>query len=454
MSTRIATCASTGEASESDATRTNTNASSRRVVTIHARIEPIGRLRPVSSDSWAELDRPERTPLLLGIVAGLLAAATLVAMVALWPHGDVIPEVPALGGVRDVFEARVTSVTEEPCPGSTTLRCRDVRVQLLEGPDEGSTTSLSFPVGETSIVLADGETVLLGYQPDADPQFRYFYVDRQRRSLLLGLAALFALAVVVLGRLRGVAALSGLAASFVVLFTFVLPAVLAGHSPLLVAMVGASAISFLALYLAHGFTLMTTVALLGTLASLAITVGLATVFTRLASFTGLTTEEAFIVQLGATALDLRGLVLGGVVIGALGAIDDMTVTQASAVWELKASNPRLRSGELFHSGLRIGRAHVASTVNTLFLAYAGASMPLLLLFLILEQPLGVVASREVIATEIIRTLVGSIGLVASVPLTTWLASRLASGSRERKAAGSVPSRWSLSRRPGRHRPRR
>lgn len=201
----------------------------------------------MSSDSWAELDRPERTPLLLGIVAGLLAAATLAAMVVLWPHGDVIPEVPALGGVRDVFEARVTSVTEELCPGSTTLTCREARVQLLEGPDEGSTTPLSFPVGETSIVLADGETVLLGYQPDADPQFRYFYVDRQRRSLLLGLAALFALAVVVLGRLRGVAALAGLAASFVVLFTFVLPAVLAGHSPLLVAMVGASAISFLAL---------------------------------------------------------------------------------------------------------------------------------------------------------------------------------------------------------------
>jgi uncharacterized membrane protein len=389
---------------------------------------------------------------LLGIVAGLLAAATLVAMVALWPRGDVIPDVPALGGVEDVFEARVTSITEELCPG-TTVMCRQVRLRLLEGPDEGSSTELSFPVGQTSVVLTDGETVLLGYQPDAEPQFRYFYVDRQRRWLLLGLAALFALAVVALGRLRGVTALAGLAASFVVLFTFVLPAVLAGRSPLLVAMVGASAISFLALYLAHGFTLMTTVALLGTLASLVLTVALATVFTRLAAFTGLTTDEAFIVQLGATALDLRGLVLGGIVIGALGAIDDMTATQASAVWELRASNPELRSGELFHSGLRIGRAHVASTVNTLFLAYAGASMPLLLLFLILEQPLGVVASREVVATEIIRTLVGSIGLVASVPLTTWLAARLAPHSRRGSTRTPTRDRWSRYRQAGRHRRR-
>lgn len=406
----------------------------------------------MTSDPWAEINRPERIPVVLGVVAAVLALATLVGMIVLWPRGDVIPEVPGLGGIQDVFEAKVTSVTLEPCQGSSTQTCRRTRLRLQAGPDEGTVTELSFPVGTSSVELKEGDGVLLGLQPDAEPQFRYVYVDRQRRSLLLGLAALFAITVVVLGRLRGLAALAGLAASFVVLLMFVLPAVLAGHSPLLVAVVGASAIAFLALYLAHGFKLMTTVALFGTMASLALTAGLATLFTRLAGLTGLTTEEAFIVQFGASALDLRGLVLGGVIIGALGAIDDMTVTQASAVWELKASNPRFGSRELFRSGLRIGRDHVASTVNTLFLAYAGASMPLLLLFLLLEQPLGVVASREVVATEIGRTLVGSIGLVASVPLTTWLAAKLVP-TPDDDAPIPAGRRSPAARRPGRHRAR-
>jgi uncharacterized membrane protein len=131
-----------------------------------------------------------------------------------------------------------------------------------------------------------------------------------------------------------------------------------------------------------------------------------------------------VVQVGAAQINLAGLVLGGVVIGALGAIDDMTVTQASAVWELQSVNPGMPRPSLLRSGLRIGRDHVASTVNTLALAYAGASMPLLILFALSRQSLGVVANSEVVATEIVRTLIGSIGLVAAVPITTWLAASL------------------------------
>jgi uncharacterized membrane protein len=164
------------------------------------------------------------------------------------------------------------------------------------------------------------------------------------------------------------------------------------------------------------------VALLGTLGALAITAVLAAVFVGLADVSGFATEEALVVEIGAARIDLRGIVLGGVVIGALGAIDDMTVTQASAVWELRDANPSMSRRSLLRSGLRIGRDHVASTVNTLALAYAGASMPVLLLLVLSRQSVETVASGEVIATEILRTLVGSLGLVAAVPLSTWLAS--------------------------------
>jgi uncharacterized membrane protein len=164
---------------------------------------------------------------------------------------------------------------------------------------------------------------------------------------------------------------------------------------------------------------------------------LASVFVEAAQISGLASEEATIVSIGAAQIDLAGLILGGVVIGALGAIDDMTVTQASAVWELRAASPEMSRGDLVRSGLRIGRDHVAATVNTLFLAYAGASMPLLILFILSRQSLTTVANGEVVATEIIRTLVGSVGLVASVPITTWLAAYTAPVSSPRTTAASA-----------------
>ena len=165
-------------------------------------------------------------------------------------------------------------------------------------------------------------------------------------------------------------------------------------------------------------------ALLGTLAALALTVLLASVFTSLAQISGFASEEALLVKIGEHGLDLSGVVLGGMVIGALGALDDMTVTQAAAVWELRSANPQLPGSSIFRSAMRIGRDHVASTVNTLALAYAGAALPLLILFVQSRQSLGTVANSETVATEILSALVGSIGIVASVPLTTWLAARV------------------------------
>jgi uncharacterized membrane protein len=362
--------------------------------------------------------------LTLSVTAGLLAAVTVAGLLMLWPSGQRRPNLRGLGFISEVYDAMVVTSSEVPCGGQTEegVTCRRVAFELLEGPHPGRTVAEEFVLSGSTPALEAGERVMLAYDATAAPEFQYRFVDRDRGAVLVWLSVAFAVAVVLLGRLRGLAALAGLAASIAVLLMFVLPAILEGRDPLAVAVVGSAAIAFLALYLAHGFTTMTTVALLGTLSSLALTAVLANLFVEIARISGFASEEAIVVQIGAARIDLAGIILGGVVIGALGAIDDMTVTQASAVWELRAANPQMSGRSLATAGLRIGRDHVASTVNTLALAYAGASMPVLLLLVLSRQSLVTVASGEVIATEIVRTLVGSIGLVAAVPVTTWLAS--------------------------------
>jgi uncharacterized membrane protein len=366
---------------------------------------------------------PPRTTATVSVVAAVLAAATIVGLVALWPSGRNQPNLRGLGFVSEVYDAEVVTASEVPCGGETEagVSCRRVAFELLEGPHPGRSVAQEFVISGSTPILEAGDRVMLAYDGTAQPEFQYRFVDRDRGGVLVWLAVAFAVAVILLGRIRGVAALAGLAASIAVLLLFVLPAILEGSDPLAVAIIGSAAIAFLALYLAHGFTTMTTVALLGTLSALALTAVLANLFVEVAQISGFASEEAIVVQIGAARIDLAGIILGGVVIGALGAIDDMTVTQASAVWELRSADPRMSRGSLLAAGLRIGRDHVASTVNTLALAYAGASMPVLLLLVLSQQSLATVASGEVIATEIVRTLVGSIGLVAAVPVTTWLA---------------------------------
>ena len=365
-----------------------------------------------------------QTRRLLAAAAGGLALLTLVGLIALWPGGDVKDDVGDLGYSRDQYDARLESYAQGPCEGTAPeedVTCVNATVRLLQGPDRGTTIAIDLPPIGRGVSFSVGDVLVLSYDDQAPEDFRYAFADRNRKPVLWWLAGLFAAVVVLLGRLRGFAAIAGLAASFVVLLKFILPAIVAGTDPLAVAVVGAAAIAYVALYLAHGFGPMTSVALLGTLASLGVTVVLAKVFVELAGLTGFSTEEATFLNVATTRIDLAGLVLGGIVIGALGAIDDMTVTQASVVAELREANPSLGPLRLFTSAMRIGRDHVASTVNTLALAYAGASMPLLILFVLSQQSLGSIVNGETVATEFIRTLVGSIGLVTAVPITTWLA---------------------------------
>jgi uncharacterized membrane protein len=368
--------------------------------------------------------RPERAVFIVVVVLGL---ATVVGIFALRPTGDVRGRASETGIQSERYKGTVTSATRELCSFATAdnpRTCLRVKVAMKQGPDKGSEIDL----GDSGQMPADdpfapklkaGDAIILGYEPANDV---YFYTDRDRRTTLFVLGALFAVAVIALGRWRGVAALIALGASVGVLLQFIVPAVLDGRSPLMVAIVGSSAVAFIALYLSTGFNTMTTVALLGTLAALALTAILGWAFFEASKFTGAVSEEAAYLRIVTDVVDVRGLLLGGVVIGALGAVDDMTVTQASAVWELRRANKSFTRRQLFRSALRIGRDHVGSTVNTLLLAYAGASLPLLLLFVLSNQSLGTVANSEIVAVEIVRTLVGSIGLVAAVPATTWLAS--------------------------------
>jgi uncharacterized membrane protein len=389
-----------------------------------------------------DLTVPKRTLQTLNVVAAVLAVLTLLGMVV-WRPGDRAsrPNLEQAGAPSSFYDAKVLGSRSGACQGTppeSGIQCDLVTLQLLEGPDKGQPVDIDFPESPTTPEVSRGDKLVLSYTPSAPREFRYQFADRQRKSVLFWLAAAFAIAVVILGRVRGLSALAGLAASLIVLLSFALPAIIDGRSPVAVAVVSAAAISFLALYLAHGFKPMTTVALLGTLASLALTAVLAVVFVELAEFTGFATEEATFLSAAAGSIDLRGLLLAGVVIGALGAIDDMTVTQASAIAELHAANPTMGRLRLYRAGLRIGRDHVASTVNTLALAYSAASMPLLVLFVLSKQSLASVANGEVVATEIVRTQLGSNGLVASVPITTWLAAVCVSHRDPAASADEVP----------------
>jgi uncharacterized membrane protein len=230
-------------------------------------------------------------------------------------------------------------------------------------------------------------------------------------------------AIMALAKFKGFKSLIGLAMSFVVVIKFIVPQILAGANPLLVSIIGSLGIVSVSLYLTYGFKKQTTASLLSTWLSLVLTGVLAVVITRLTRLTGLGSEEAMFLQVTQQSIaSMKGLLLGGIMIGALGVIDDITVTQASMVFQLSRANKKLGVRELYKRGLQVGKDHIASMTNTLVLAYTGASLPLFLLFYSSGViPSWVAVNSELIVEEIVATLVGSLGLVASVPITTYLA---------------------------------
>ncbi|WP_410663978.1 YibE/F family protein [Amycolatopsis sp. lyj-84] len=364
-----------------------------------------------------------------------LAVATVAGMVLLYPWG----KDPA----KSVFpqgtpvNATISTTITGPClaegqvqvgePPPDAKPCLTSALTMTDGPAVGKPLKLTLPIEPSTPRFAAGDKVVLSYNGGdvADPA-SFQIVDFQRGMPLLLLAGLFALAVIVLGRWQGLAALIALGLSFLILALFVLPSILAGESPLLVAIAGAGAIMFIALYLTHGLSARTSVAVLGTLVSLVLIGVLSAIFSAAASLTGLDDSTSQLIGSLGHGIDARGLLLAGVVIGALGVLDDVTVTQTSAVWELRRANPSLGWRELYGAGLRIGRDHVGSAVNTLVMAYAGAALPVLLYTSLSGVGLGSILGAEDIAQEIVRTLAGSVGIVAAVPVTTVLAALIAS----------------------------
>ncbi len=386
-----------------------------------------------SSSPPPELDSVRKSLVFRFIATTLVmaAVATLIGIFALWPNNERSEEIQRnaedIALTSDLLKATVHEASESICGYSISSEveiCRNVTVVVREGPESGSLVVL--PEVNTSFdptfpQLAAGDNVILGFDPVTNS---YYYQDRDRMTSLWWLILLFAVTVICLARVRGLLALFAMGGTVLMLIKFIAPSVLDGNDPVLVCVVAAAAIAYFSLYFTHGFSLMTTVALAGTLIALGLTLGISWIFFELAKFSGYSSEEAFVLPFLAENLDVRGLLLGGTIIAALGALDDVTVTQAATVLELSARNKALSTRQLMMSGLRVGREHIASTVNTLLLAYAGSSIPLLLLFAVSEQSLGDVANSELIAIEVVRTLCGSIGLVAALPITTYLAALL------------------------------
>jgi uncharacterized membrane protein len=365
-----------------------------------------------------------RQRLLLAVV-GVLVLAVLAGAVALWPRGRLAE--PAGGGQADptrLVPATLTSVQTVPCqeaepglPGSTCIKVR----ARPDGAEEVEFDTTD-PTGDT---FRSGQRVRLSILEQAGQPTFYNIRDLERGRPMVALAALFVLAVIAFGRWQGVRSLIGLACSFAVIVGFVVPAILRGRSPVPVALVGAMAIMLASLYLSHGVGRKTTAAVVGTALALALTGALTAGFVELTALTGLASEDALNANFQVGGISLQGLLLAGIILGGLGVLDDVTVSQASLVFELRRADPAAGFAELTGGALAVGRDHVAASVNTLFLAYAGASLPLLVLFVSGGDPLGTVVTAEAVAVEVVRTLCGSVGLIAAVPLTTVLAANLA-----------------------------
>ena len=386
-------------------------------------------------------------PLAAKVVVGLLVAigiAVIIGAVLLWPSGrkvDIpLPFQNATGGAATTEAGHVLSsglgfcgsasagkvLTAEPTPGAPGgAQCSQVLVAIDSGPNSGANTLFEFTPGPGQPQLAAGDKIRIIRQVDEQGATSYGFYDYERTWPLVGLTAVFAVVIVAVARWRGLLALVGIVVAFLVLAVFLLPALRDGAPAVPVALVGSAAILYVVIYLAHGVSLRTSAALLGTLTSLLLAALLSWAAIALAHLTGLSEEQNNEVAAYLGNVSITGLLLAGFIIGSLGVLNDVTVTQASTVFELAAVGDETSRRTIFLGAMRVGRDHIASTVYTLVLAYAGSSLPLLLLFSVANRSLGDVLTSESVAIEIARSAVGGVALALSVPLTTVIATVLA-----------------------------
>lgn len=396
------------------------------------------------------------------IVVGLLVAigvAVLGGAIALWPSRQHVaipmPFQNAAGGAVSTQAGHVLSsgvgdcgspsvsqvLTTAPQPAPPGAgRCVLTQVAIDSGPNAGANTLLESSPGPGQPKFAVGDHIRLVRQVDDQGATSYAFYDFERGWSLVALAVAFAVVIVAVARWRGLLALVGIGVAFVVLVAFLLPALRDGAPAVPVALVAAAAILYAVIYLAHGVSLRTSAALLGTLTSLLVAAGLSWAAIQVAHLTGLSDDQNATVSAYLGNVSISGLLLAGFIIGSLGVLNDVTVTQASTVFELAHLGGSRRA--IFLGAIRVGRDHIASTVYTLVLAYAGSSLPLLLLFSVANRSLTDVLTSESVAIEIARSAVGGIALALSVPLTTAIAAALAKPSE----TGSAPTDPADSRR--------
>ena len=391
------------------------------------------------------------SPLAAKIVVGLLVAigvAVIAGAALLWPaHQKVdipLPFQNSAGGAVTTESGHVLSSSAADC-GSPSVgavltstpeaappgggQCIHSLVAIDSGPNKGANTLLEFSGGPGQPSLAVGDDVRVSRQVDPNGTTTYAFFDFERTWALVGLAGVFAIVIVAVARWRGLRALVGIVVAFAVLVIFLLPALRDGAPTIPVALVASAAILFAVIYLAHGVSLRTSAALLGTLTSLLLATVLSWAAIELAHLTGLSEDQNNEVAAYLGNVSITGLLLAGFIIGSLGVLNDVTVTQASTVFEL-AGNENSNRRTIFLGAMRVGRDHIASTVYTLVLAYAGSALPLLLLFSVANRSLGDVLTSESVAIEIARSAVGGIALALSVPLTTCIAAVLATPHHE------------------------
>lgn len=384
-----------------------------------------------AADAAEQARARRRTIIALAAVLVPIYLAVAVAMIVLWPSGssgNVNLSAAGYAPGTAFLDATVTKVTPFSCESTGSapdvsgkivpVTCAHVTTRLTDGAQ--ATVDVEPATFRSGIHVGD-RVQLARFAAAPGQPVAYTFVDFQRSVPMLWLAVAFAVVVIAVARWRGAAALVGLAISFAVLIKFMIPALLDGENPLLVGLVGSAAIVLIVLYLAHGVSIRTTTALIGTLFGLLASAGLGWWAVGAAHLSGVATEDDLTIAAIAGHVRLSGLVLCGVVVASLGILNDVTVTQASAVWELRDLHPKTSERRLFSGAMRIGRDHIASTVYTVAFAYAGAALPVLLLIDVSQQRLSSIVTREALAEEIIRTLAGSIGLVLAVPLTTLAA---------------------------------
>ena len=357
--------------------------------------------------------------------ASLLSVAVgLVLVVGIWLLPDLTPSdaIPIVGQHSErgrIVEDLGTDATGLPLFAVELESGERLEALVQDGSAAlpGSSNREPYEVGDDVVV-----TIFTG--PAAGD---FAVIAEPWRVPILGIvAAAFAAAVIVVGGWRGARSLVALALTLTVVVKLVVPLLLRGFDPVLLAVGGGALVTVVTLLLTEGSSRVTWSAVLGTLVALLLTAVLAAAFTAAASFTALQGNEeiAFLIPLVGERIDLQGILLAATVFGALGVLDDVTITQAATVEQLHRSRPEGERGAVIGRAMRVGRAHIAATVNTLVLAYLGASLPLLLLFALSGESTLTILNGEIVAVEVVRALVGSIGIVAAVPITTLVAAWL------------------------------